>query len=399
MLQQRWVGVSSDFLGTPVLVVDLPALDRNIATVAATCRNGGKVWRPHTKGFTVPQIAQRAIEAGAVGVTCATLCDAEVMVAAGITDIMIANQVVGSDKLSRLARLCRVAKVSVAVDDPAHVWALAAAAAAAGVTIGLLIEVDIGIHRAGTAPGRDAVNLAAQITSSPNLRFLGLMGWEGHTCPIEPPDAKRAEIARAIGAINETAEMCREAGIAVETISCGGTGTFPITAQLPGVTEIQAGGGLLCDVRYRTRYGVTLDPALTMLTTVTSRPTDSRIICDGGKKTMSDHPVLPRPLGLDPVDRVALSAEHITVELSRPQTLPRIGDKLAFEVSYVDLTMPLHEVLFATRDNVVEAVWPVHRSVIGTHAEGSVSEQSLLPGTKVNSDEARAGPDDNVGLA
>ena len=375
MSQHPYVGLPKAALDTPALLVDLEILDRNIAYIASACRAGGKAWRPHTKGFTVPQIAHKALDAGAIGVTCATIGGAETMVAAGITDIMIANQLVGS-KLARLAKLCRVAKLSVAVDDPAHVQALDAAAASADVRIGVLIEVDIGIHRAGVRAGPAVAQLARQISSSTHLRFMGLMGWEGHTCPIQPIESKEAAITEAIQLLNASAQACRDAGLTVEIISCGGTGTFPITVRQPGVTEIQAGGGVLCDVRYRTKYGVELEPALTMLTTVTSRPNQRRIICDGGKKSMSDHPVLPKPLGLDEVERVVLSAEHITVELGGSQVLPHIGDRLEFEASYVDLTVLLHDALIATRRGVVEDVWPVRQCAIvaetARRPEGSI---------------------------
>ena len=179
MSQHPYVGLPKAALDTPALFVDLEILERNIAHIAAACRAGGKAWRPHTKGFIVPQIAQKALDAGAIGVTCATLGGAETMVAAGITDIMIANQVVGSTKLARLAELCRVAKLSVAVDDPTHVQALDAAAASAEVRIGVLIEVDIGIHRAGVRAGPAVAQLARQISSSTHLRFMGLHGMGG----------------------------------------------------------------------------------------------------------------------------------------------------------------------------------------------------------------------------
>lgn len=346
-------------LDTPALIVDLDTLDRNIARIADTCRKNGKAWRPHTKGQKIPAIAHKAIAAGAIGVTCAKLGEAEVMAAAGIADILIANQIVGGPKVRRLAGLSRQARLTVAADDEAQLKDLDQAARAVGARVGVVIEVDIGIKRAGVAPGRAVVELAAAITRLPGLEFRGVMGWEGHACPIADPVAKEAAIVEAVGLLAGSADACRAAGIPTEIVSCGGTGTYWITARQAGVTEIQAGGGAFCDVRYRQKFGVDHDYALTVLTTVISRPNAGRIVCDAGKKTMSDDAAKPQPLGIEGVRSVTLSAEHATIELDRPDATIRVGDKLEFVVGYSDTTVYLHDVMFAARRRVVEVVWPV----------------------------------------
>lgn len=356
---QSFVGRPKEQLDTPALVVDLDLLDCNIGTIAAACRAGGKAWRPHAKGFMVSAIAHAAIRAGAIGVTCATLNHAEVMAAAGIGDILIANGIVGSRGARRLADLSRRSRVTVAVDDTGQLGALDDAARDAGVRIGVVIEVEVGLRRAGVAAGPAVAELAERIVGRRNLDFRGVMGWEGRACPIAEPAAKEAAVAAATGLLVGSAEVCRNRGIPVEIVSCGGTGTFPFAARQPGVTELQAGGGVLCDVRYRDKYGVRLGCALTMMTTVTSRPTASRIICDGGKKTMSDYPVGPEPLGLAGVEAVTLAAEHITVELAEPNPSPRVGDVLEFVASYVDTSVHLHDTMFGARRGIVEVSWPV----------------------------------------
>jgi D-serine deaminase-like pyridoxal phosphate-dependent protein len=359
-----WIGRHKEELDTPALVVDLDLLERNVSEIASSCRSGGKAWRPHTKGFRAAKIAHKAIAAGALGVTCATLADAEGMAAAGISDIMIASQVVGAEKLRRLAELCQRARVTVAVDDAGQARELDAAAGERGARIGMVIEVDIGIHRAGIDPGAPVGVLAERLAAMRNLDFRGVMGWEGHACPIADPAAKQAAVALAAASLVSSAEECRARGIPVEIVSCGGTGTFRISARQPGVTEIQAGGGVLSDVRYRTKYGVTLAQALTMMTTVISRPRPSRIICDGGKKTMSDYPVVPGLLHLGPVTSVTLSAEHITVELEKPSELPRVGATVEFIASYVDTSVHLHDWMFVTRNGIIEDVWPIRSNVL-----------------------------------
>ncbi len=344
---------------TPALLVDLDALEANIASIADACRRSGINWRPHTKGIKVPQIARKLIEAGAIGLTCAKLGEAEVMAAAGFSDILIANQIVGAQKIARLVALRRSCDVIVAVDDRDHVTAIAAAARDAGVTIRLVIEVDMGMKRAGLAPGEACVALARCIAAQQGVRFAGLMGWEGQTAGIPDPNDKAAAVTAAVAAIVATGEMCRNAGLPVDIVSCGGTGTYWITAALPGVTEIQAGGGAFCDVHYRKDFGVAHPYALTIMTTITSRPTPNRIICDAGKKTMSSDAAMPQPIGLGAVRASRLSAEHGVIELAEPDDTHRVGDRLEWIVGYSDTTVHLHDEIYATRNGRIEAVWPI----------------------------------------
>ena len=192
------LGLPIDELDTPFLWVDLDQLEANIASLAAYFRAAGVAWRPHTKGMKVPEIAQRAIAAGAIGVTCAKLGEAEVMADAGIGDILIANQIVGPAKIARLVDLRRRADVKVAVDNPDNVRALGAAASAAGVEIGVLVEVELGMGRAGVAP-TEAAALSRLVHETPGLRYLGVMGWEGHTVGMTDPAAKRAAVEHCVG--------------------------------------------------------------------------------------------------------------------------------------------------------------------------------------------------------
>ena len=165
---------------TPFLAVDLDVLERNIARLTRTIiRDGGKNWRPHVKAIKTPAIAHMLLRAGAIGITCAKLSEAEVMAEAGIREILIANQIVTPRKIERLAFLNRDAQVLAAVDSLANVELMGRIAAACGATIPLVIEVDIGMHRAGVAPGNDVVTLARAVAAQDHVRFAGVMGWEG----------------------------------------------------------------------------------------------------------------------------------------------------------------------------------------------------------------------------
>ncbi len=353
------VGQLKDTLDTPSLLVDLDVLDANIARMAATCREAGVSWRPHSKGVKTPEIVRRQIAAGAIGVTCAKVGEAEVMAASGVRDILIANQVVGSQKIRRLLDLLDRADVKVAVDCVEHIRALGTAAAARDLTLGVVIEVNIGMNRAGVEPGAPVVALARAIAVQPGLRFDGVMGWESHVVAIADPAEKAAAVAAAVGQLTASARACRDAGLPAAIVSCGGTGSFPYCARQPGVTEVQAGGAIFSDVHYRTHYHFDFPQGLTILMTVTSRPTPTRIITDTGKKAMSSDAAVPEPLGLPKAKPMMLSAEHGTIELDAPSDTPRVGDKVEAIVGYSDTTVHLHERIYATRDGRIEAVWPV----------------------------------------
>ena len=345
-------------LDTPALLVDLDRLDANIARVAAACREHGVHWRPHIKGNKTPAIVARAIAAGAIGVTCAKLGEAEVMAEAGIRDILIANQIVGSDKIARLLRLREIADPIVAIDDLAHVAALAAGVPNPERPLRVVVEVDLGMNRAGVSPGPAVVALADAVARHPGLRFVGVMAWESHALLLPDPE-KETAIREALVRLVATAELCRAAGHAVSVVSCGGTGTFPYCAAQPGITEIQAGGVIFGDVHYREHYRIDMAQALTVLATVTSRPTPRRIILDAGRKALPPDFAVPLPLRLPPVQALSFSSEHVTVELTDPSETPAIGDKVEFIVGYGDMTVFLHEEIIGHRGGTIEAVWPI----------------------------------------
>ncbi|GBD49870.1 DSD1 family PLP-dependent enzyme [Methylopila sp. Yamaguchi] len=353
------IGVDVGALDTPSLVVDLDVMEANLARIAASCAKGGVAWRPHCKTHKSPEIAKLQIAAGAVGVTCAKLAEAEVMADAGIADILVANQIVGPIKIERLMALRAQAHITVAVDGTENAEALSEAAARRGLTLDVVIEVDTGARRAGVPPGLPVLELARRVAALPGLRLAGVMTWEAHTTKISDPKEKRAAIEDAIGALVASADLCRENGIAIGIVSCGGTGTFATAAAIAGVTEIQAGGGVFGDVRYRTIYNVPLAYGLTVHATVTSRPTPRRIVCDAGKKAMSVDSGVPLPLDLPPVASVSFSAEHGKIELQSDQASPRVGDRIRFVVGYADTTVHLHDAIFAARGGRVERIWPI----------------------------------------
>ncbi len=352
------VGRSKWELDTPALLVDLDLVDQNIATMATFFREAGVGWRPHCKGLKVPSLVHKEIAAGAIGATCAKLGEAEAMAAAGIKDILIANQVVGAIKVARLMKLLALADVMVAVDSLESAEELSAASHRAGRQLRVLVELDVGMNRAGVQPGEAAVDLSRKLQDLPGLRYMGLMAWEGHCGRVADATERKAACEYAVGLLLDSAELCRKAGLPVGIISCGGTETFQFTARIPGITEVQAGGGIFNDLHYASR-GVAHPFALTILTTVTSRPTPTRIIVDAGRKSMSDGAAMPMPKDLSDLELVRLSAEHGKIEMQNPSGKPKIGDKLEWIVGYGDTTVCLHDEMVGIRSGKVEVVWPV----------------------------------------
>ncbi len=247
--------------------------------------------------------------------------------------------------------------MKVTVDHPEHVSELSQAAQAASVTIGVLVDVDLGMKRTGVPTAKDAMLLCRQISASPGLRFDGLMGYEGHTLIIAEPAEKRAAIAAAIGKLLETRDLIEGSGHACRIISAGGSGSYQITADIAGITEIQAGGGIFA-CQYYTRLCQVQGhlPAISVLATVVSRPARDRAILDIGQKSISQHQT-PPVLSEYPNCRVTgLSAEHATIAVDSQNSLP-IGEKVKVVPGYSDFTFVLHDRVLGLRQDRVETVW------------------------------------------
>ncbi len=353
------IGLSLDDLDTPALVLDLDALEFNIDLMARRIREANKAWRPHAKAFKTPAIAHKLIDAGAIGLTVAKVSEAEVFVAAGVNDILIAHLVVGETKCARLAALQRHATVRATVDHADQLPALSASAGAIGVEIGVLVDLDIGLRRTGVRGVDAAVALGRSVTQAPGLRLDGLMGYEGHALYIQDPAEKRAAIESAIDQLARARAAFERASLPCPIVSAAGSGSYEITAGLGCVTELQAGGGIFACPYYVELCRVSgHQTAISVLSTVVSRPEPTICILDAGLKALSNlrsSPVLPK----FPKSRnLSISAEHSTFE-GPANELPPIGTKLEITPGYSDLTFVLHDRAIATRKGRVEAVWPL----------------------------------------
>ncbi|MBF6600430.1 MAG: DSD1 family PLP-dependent enzyme [Dehalococcoidia bacterium] len=344
---------------TPALVVDLAAMQRNIERMAAYYATGPCKLRPHFKAHKTPEIARRQLAAGScTGLTCATIGEAEVVAREGLTgDILIANEVLGAGKADRVARLCAVADIKVAVDSDAGLDDIARAAAAAGVEISVLIDVGVGLPRCGIAPGGPAMALARRVAATAGVRLCGLMGYEGHVVGIEGRDERAARAATAMERLLSTARMLREAGLPCPIVSGGGTGTYDITGRMEGITEVQAGSYVLMDTAYA-RLGLPFELAFSVLGTVLSRPRPEQCAADNGHKACSQDHGNPSVKGIEGASVLFLSDEHATIALP-PDCDLGPGDGIELWPSHIDPTINLHDMLYAVEGDDVVGVWPI----------------------------------------
>ena len=351
------VGLHKSELDTPVLWVELDTLESNIVKLAKHFKDASINWRPHTKGMKAPAIAHKTIAQGAIGVTCAKLGEAEVMAAAGITDILIANQIVTVQKMTRLVNLCKQADVKIAVDNADNVKALGNAALSKGIELGLLIEVDSGMQRSGVSAGKPVLELASLIAKTEGLKFLGLMSWEGHTLGFSGQEKQEA-IDKAMSHLSESVAICEANGFHCHIVTGGGSGTAEYTPLTGVITEIQAGGGIFSDALYSTWNQLT-EPSLFVRTSVTSRPALKRVITDAGYKTLPAWHKQPVAMNFPAIEKYAPSAEHGVITLKEANKQIKIGDAFDFMIGYSDATVFLHDQIYGIRNDRVEAVWPL----------------------------------------
>ncbi|HCR19167.1 MAG TPA: hypothetical protein DIU35_16940 [Candidatus Latescibacteria bacterium] len=353
------VGMNKWDLDTPALLVDLDKMEKNIGRMASICKKSGINWRPHTKGNKTPAIAHKLLDAGAIGITCAKLGEAEVMAAAGIKDILVANQVVGKPKMDRLVNLQRHSDVMVSIDNPVHVGMISEAATEVGVSVRVLVEIDIGMNRCGVSPGKPALALAQQAEAAAGVEFAGIMGYEGHAMDL-PPETKASACAKAISHLADVRELIEGSGLRCGIVSAGGTGSLEHTPQCPGLTEIQAGGGIFMDTFYPSAMDVKgLDQALTILTTIVSHPAPDRAYMDAGRKTTFGAFSLPEVKDNPGLKVTALSAEHGYLEITSGNNSVGVGDKIELISGYSDMTVFLHNHFYGIRKDRVEAIWEI----------------------------------------
>jgi D-serine deaminase-like pyridoxal phosphate-dependent protein len=348
-------GTPADTLPTPALTVDLNLLSANIAAMMAALEGQSARLRPHTKVQKSPDIALRQVEAGAIGVTVATIWEAAAMAAAGVDSILVANEIIGPDKISAAAALAQHADLIIAVDDASNIADLSAALTAAGSHAGVLVDLDVGMARCGARSPEQARELARLVQAAPGLELRGVQAYEGH-CMLEPDRDTRIRLAtEAMAYAASVKELLQADGLPAAVLSAGGTGTYNITGRNPAVTELQAGSYVFMD-----GFHGSLVPgfavSLTVLTTVLARHGDT-VIFDAGRKSIGIDFVLPPLQGYDYQARY-YAEEHALFDTD-PGFPAQIGDKARLICGYAPTTVNLHDVIYAIDGDQVAEVWPV----------------------------------------
>ena len=342
---------------TPALVVDVAAMERNIRRMAEFFRDGPCRLRPHFKAHKTPEIARRQLTAGSCsGLTCATVSEAEV-VADLCDDILIANEPIGPGKCERVAALAHRVRMTIAVDSEAGLLAIGRAAQRAGVTVGVLVDLNVGQMRCGVEPGHEAVRLARRAASVDGVALRGLMGYEGHVVSLPDRHEREARTRASMAGLVESAAMLRASGLPCELVSAGGTGTYDISGRMSGITEIQAGSYVLMDADYG-QLDVPFEQAFWVLGTVISRPTPTRIVADCGHKSMTKDHGLPSVRDIDGGAVVSLNDEHATIRVPH-DCRAQVGDQVLMQPSHTDPTINLHDAFFALEGDRVVDVWPI----------------------------------------
>jgi D-serine deaminase-like pyridoxal phosphate-dependent protein len=353
-------------LPTPALVLDLARFESNLRTMAEHCRSSGVAFRPHAKTHKCPEVARRQLDSGALGICVATVAEADAMVAAGVPGVLLTSPIIDPHKIRRVVNLIRDgADLMVSVGHPLEVNLLAEAAAAARVSVPVLLDIDVGDRRTGVLPGEPALELARAISRPKHLQLRGVQAYAGHASHTVGFEERQRASRNAIVIAVETRDQLVRAGFPAEILSGGSTGTYNIDSSIAGVTELQVGSYVFMDVDYRRiggkgSPGLYRDflPSLTVLTSVVSASHSDRVTVDAGTKAL-DTTTTHRPESNERNGLIYNRAgdEFGSITAEHGASLPRIGDRLEFIVPHCDPTVNLYDRIYAARGDKIESIW------------------------------------------
>jgi D-serine deaminase-like pyridoxal phosphate-dependent protein len=353
---------SLEELETPVPLVDLDRLDRNLDRMAAYTRAHGLALRPHTKTHKSPRIGHEQVRRGAIGLTCATPLEAEVMASVS-QDLLLAYPSVGEARLRRLMALPDHVRLTVALDSRESADQLARAGAERGRTTGVYVEVDLGMHRVGMVRAEEVVKLIGFVSERPSLSYRGIAFYPGH---IRSLSAGEDELDRLASDLQNTIRTLEKAGLSPVVVSGGSTPTVWESHRIPGLTEIRPGTYVYND-RITAEAGACewKDCALTVLATVVSTAVPGQAVVDAGSKSLGREPSGPAESGfgslLDRPEVVVakLSEEHGILDLRGTRWRPAVGERVRIIPNHVCIAVHLHEVIYGVRGEQIHTSWPV----------------------------------------
>lgn len=358
--------LARDELPTPALLLDLDAFEFNVRKMADHCSAHQLAFRPHAKTHKCPEVARRLIAAGAVGACTAKLSEAELFAGHNIGGLLITTPVVGAYKLARAVQLAmRRPDTMLLIDHPRHAEDLDDVARAAGVIVRVVIDLHVG-KKGGIPPGEPALSLAKLVDSLPNLSLAGLQAYAGFASHVEGFHQRREASEEALAPAFETRRRLERSGIPCDLLTGGSTGTYNIDSQSGGLTELQPGSFIFMDLDYNRIGGEDggtfgdFRNALSVLTTVVSKPSKSLAIVDGGYKAFAtDRPYLPEAIGRPGIRYAWGGDEHGKLDLTPAEEGVELGDRIAFAVPHCDPTVNLYDRIYCLRGEAVEAVWEI----------------------------------------
>ena len=352
-LLRIWSGRKVDELSTPVIVADIVKLKENLSRMDGWLEGSSCMLRPHFKSHKCVELARRQdMMPHTSGITCAKTSEAEKLVEGGLTDIIIANQVIGKGKAERVAEMNRKAKVRVAVDSRTGIEQLAAAGHRKQLEIGVLIEVNIGMDRGGVEPGQEALELARFIELTPGVRLDGLQAYEGHLIMLERYDERKRLVKRDMQPLITTKKMLESKGFPV-FISSGGTGSYDITGKIKGIDELQCGSYALMDSVYK-KIRPEFENARYILATINSVK-DSIAVADVGLKGVGNEYGLPELPDHPEAEILYLAEEHMVIK----NMTTRIGDKIEIIPPHGCTTNNLYSRMWISRNGIIEDLWEI----------------------------------------
>ncbi|WP_338757649.1 DSD1 family PLP-dependent enzyme [Nocardia vulneris] len=348
---------SRRMIPTPAAVIDLAALRRNLSRAAQLCSDSGVALRPHAKTHKSADLARLQLDSGAVGVCVAKTGEAEALFAAGITDLLITSPIIDHHVAARVADLAaQGASVRVTVD---HLDGVVALAAAARTPIDVLIDVDVNMHRTGVPDPEAALELAAPIQASPNLRLRGVQGYGGHWQHVREPDARRAAVADGMELLTATIDALDKAGFDTGIRTGGGTGTLDADLALGVLNELQPGSYAVLDRQYgevESTWLRSLEQALFVQATVINTAQPQWVTVDAGLKAFATDADVP---GTDLGTYVWYGDEHGVLVVGE-QERPPLGSRVEFVPPHCDPTIDRYDFIHVVDNDVLVDLWPVH---------------------------------------
>lgn len=360
------VGDPVSEIDTPALIIDLDAFEQNLSLMASMLPDGVRL-RPHAKTHKSAEISRLQMDLGAVGVCCQKTSEAEALVAGGVDNVMVSNQVVGAKKLRRLTALAKTATISICVDDSDNIDALGQAMQACDhdSDINVFVEIDVGNSRCGVAPGETAAALARKVVKTPRLHFRGLQAYHGTAQHLRTTLERQRAIEAALAAVKQTTDILDAENINCEIIAGAGTGSFENEIASGVYNELQAGSYIFMDADYAQNMDATGEPvsmfkhALFVRSTVISSTKPGHAVLDAGHKSVAVDSGFPTVWQAESTSFTGASDEHGVLTIDNDAPTPAVGSQVMLVPGHCDPTVNLHDWYVGIRGDKVEVVWPV----------------------------------------